>query len=123
GNATLPDYFVWKEQNRSFESIAAAIADQKNFGAGEDGLPPERLVGQGVSPELFQILGVSPLLGRVFTEAEDQIDRPSPVIVLSYRLWQRRFGGDPNILNRQIRLSGVSTTVIGIMPESFVYPI
>jgi putative ABC transport system permease protein len=94
-NASIPDFLAWKEHSRVFETIGASIADRKDFSAGEDGSPPERVMGQGFSPGLFQTLGIQPMLGRVFTEAEAEIDNPAPVIVLSHQLWQRRFCRGP----------------------------
>jgi putative ABC transport system permease protein len=121
--ASVPDYLALRAQSRSFEAMGASIADQRDLGSEKDGNPAERIIGQGFDPGLFQALGVQPILGRVFTEAEDQVDHPAPVIVISHRLWQRRFGGDPNILEKQVLLNGINMTVIGVMPESFHYPL
>jgi len=123
-NASIPDYVAWKEQSHSFESMGASIADHsRDFGAEQDGRPAERIEGQGFAPSLFVTLGVQPFLGRTFTEEEAEIDHPAPVMVLSYRLWQRRFGGDPGVLGKQVRLSGSNMTIIGVMPPDFQYPI
>jgi len=78
------------------------------------------LFGRAVTANLFSILGVSPILGRTFTEVEDQAG--TPLVVISYALWQRRFGGDPGLLGRSIAMNGQSTTVIGIMPQAFTLP-
>jgi putative ABC transport system permease protein len=121
--ASVPDYFAFKAQSNSFEAMGASIADQRDLGSEADGNPAERIRGQGFDPGLFQTLGVQPILGRVFTEAEDQVDHPAPVIVISHRLWQRRFGGDPNILEKQVRLNGTDFAVIGVMPPNFQYPL
>ena len=121
-NASAPQYLAWKDQAAGFESMGASLPQEKDFGA-QDGSPAERIPGQGFSPALFQVLGARPLLGRLFTEEEGQIDHAAHVIVLSYRLWQKRFGGDPNILHKQVLLNGVSTEVIGVMPPEFHYPI
>ncbi|MBZ5632481.1 MAG: ABC transporter permease [Acidobacteriia bacterium] len=123
-SASIPDYLAWKQQSRSFESMGASIADHsRDFGAEEDGRPAERIEGHGFAPSLFVTLGVQPLLGRTFTEAEAEIDHPAPVMVLSHRLWQRRFGGDPGVLGKQVRLSGTNLTIIGVMPPDFRYPL
>src|SRR6185369_4386470 len=122
-SASIPDYIAWKQQSRSFESMGASIADHsRDFGAEEDGRPAERIEGHGFSPSLFVALGVQPLLGRTFTEEEAEIDHPAPVMVLSHRLWQRRFGGDPGVLGKEVRLSGTNLTIIGVMPPDFRYP-
>jgi putative ABC transport system permease protein len=123
-NATIPDYVAWKQQSRSFAYMGASIADHsRDFGAEQDGRPAERIEGQGVAPSLFLALGVHPLLGRTFTEEEAEIDNSAPVMVLSYRLWQRRFGADPGVLGKQVRLSGDNMTIVGVMPPDFQYPI
>ncbi|HSP69675.1 MAG TPA: ABC transporter permease [Bryobacteraceae bacterium] len=123
-SASIPDYIAWKQQSRSFESMGASIADHsRDFGAEEDGRPAERIEGHGFAPSLFAVLGVPPMLGRTFTEAEAEIDHPAAVMVLSHRLWQRRFGGDPGVLGKQVRLSGADLTIIGVMPPDFHYPL
>lgn len=97
----------------------AAIADM-NFnltGAGN----PERLKGRRISAKLFPLLGVDPQLGRVFTAAEDQ-PGAQRVVLLSHRLWQRRFAGDPAINGKTLTLNGETYTVVGVMPARFQFP-
>ena len=86
-----------------------------------EGGEPERLMGAAVTADYFSLFRVKPILGRVFTADEDKFGAPQ-VIVLSYDLWQRRFGGDRSIIGREIDLGG-KTTVIGIMPSGFEFPI
>ncbi len=117
--ATVPDYIAWKEQGRSFESLGAADVDGLDFGATENGVAPERLEGEGFSPAVFQVLGVRPLLGRTFTEDEGVIGSPAPVLLISHRLWQRRFASDPNIVGKAIRTGSQTVTIIGVMPPDF----
>jgi predicted permease len=108
------DYLDWRKQSRSFEQIAAAQV----WGATLTGVErAEQLAGMQVSANLFDTLGVPALRGRTFDASDDQ---PSSrhVAVLSYQLWQRRFGGDA-IVGREIVLNGESYTVTGVMPESF----
>ena len=121
--ASVPDFLAWKAQNTVFESMGAFLADQRDLGGEKDGTPPERLIGEGVTPGFFQALRVQPVLGRLFTEAEDEIDNAAPVALISYQLWQRRFGGDARVLNRQVRMNGAPVTIIGVMPGSFRYPL
>ena len=121
--ASIPDWLAWKQQNTVFESMGAFIADQRDLGAEEDGLPAERLTGEGVTPGLFDALRVQPLLGRLFTEEEDQIDHPAPVVLISHDLWKRRFHSDSNVIGRQVRLNGNPVTVVGVMPPTFRYPL
>jgi putative ABC transport system permease protein len=118
---SVPDYMAWKERNRSFEVLGAMSGDQRDFGAEENGTPAERIQGEEFAPELLQALGVQPLMGRLFTPAEDEIDNPAPVVVISHRLWQRRFNGDKDILKRTVLLNGVATNIIGVMPPDFLF--
>src|ERR1700722_4741549 len=80
--ATVPDYIAWKDQNRSFENLGAADVEAKDFGVEENGVAPERIEGEGFTPAVFQILGVRPLLGRTFTDEEDLIGSPAPVLLI-----------------------------------------
>jgi putative ABC transport system permease protein len=103
------------ERARSFEEIAVFKPWQPTL-TGRD--QPERFDGQRVSASYFQVLGVSPILGRPFEASDDQVNGPN-VIVLSDALWQRRFGGDPTIIGRPITLDGSSYLVVGVMPRDF----
>ncbi len=82
--------------------------------------PPEEVLGQSVTANLLALLGTPPLLGRTFRPEEEHED--SLVVVLSYRLWQRRFGGDPHIAGRTILMNGAHYTVDGVMPPGFQFP-
>ncbi len=119
--AGAADYFDWRRRQQVFTDLALTrlVANFNLTGEGE----PERIRGTRTTASLFPTLGVAPLIGRTFTEAE-QLDpeRAASVAVLSYTLWQRRFGGDPGILHRTIRLNGRDTEVIGVMPPEFHYP-
>jgi len=116
---SVPDYLAIRERNRSFEAIGAMDLNECDFGASENGIPAERIVGEEFTPGLLDALGAQPLLGRLFNASEDEIDHPAPVIVLSYRLWQRRFGGDKDILSRTVLINGVKTNIIGVMRPNF----
>ena len=108
-----------KEQNSVFEDVAI-LRGNLNYNLSGDG-EPEWLQGSGIPPNLFPLLKVDPLLGRAFTAEENQPGRDHEVI-LSYALWQRRYGGDRNIIGKDIRLENVRYTVIGVMGPSFQYP-
>jgi putative ABC transport system permease protein len=82
--------------------------------------PPEEVAGLGVTASLLPMLGIQPYLGRTIVPAEDAPD--VKVVVLSYRLWQRRFNGNPKLIGNQISLSGEKYTVIGVMPKGFQFP-
>src|SRR5215213_8525161 len=115
---TAANYADWRDQNQVFDGMAAMTDESFNLtGAGD----PERLEGMRVSASLFPLLGVEPQLGRVFTAAEDQ-PGSQPVVLLSYGLWQRRFGGDHNIVGQALTLNGESYSVVGVMPARFQFP-
>jgi putative ABC transport system permease protein len=112
------NYVDWRDQNSVFSGMAA-IADA-NFNLTNAG-DPERLKGRRVSTNLFPLLGVDAQLGRVFSSAEDQ-PGSQHVALLSYRLWQRRFGDDPNIVGKTLTLNDEPYTVVGVMPARFQFP-
>jgi len=109
------DFLDWREQAKGFEQVAALADGSVDLtGTGE----PERLRAGLVSANLFETLGVGPAYGRAFTQAEDQ-SRAAQVVILSHRLWQRRFGSDPQLIGRTLTLMDQNWTVIGIMPPGF----
>ena len=113
-----PNYLDWRAQNQVFESIGAYNRDSYNLaGAGE----AQRLLAGQVSADLFSTLRVNPVLGRLFHHDEDQPGGPL-VVILSYGLWQRTFGGDERIINRAITLNNQPYSVIGVMPPGFDFP-
>src|SRR5262245_23417143 len=113
-----PNFLNWRAQSQSFEQMAAyTIGTSDLTGNGE----PERLTAGLVSAELFSTLAAPPALGRGFTAAEDQ-PNGALAVILSHRLWQRRFGGDPQLIGRAITLDGQSRTVVGVMPSGFQFP-
>src|SRR5919106_1485811 len=115
---SYPNFTDWRTHNQSFEKIGVYNRASYNLtGTGE----AERIVTGQVSADLFSVLRVNAAQGRVFTNEEDK-PGGTPVVVLSYPLWQRRFGGQSNILGQALTLNGKSYTVIGIMPESYLYP-
>ncbi len=117
--AMIPDYIAWKQQSRSFESLGAESGSARDFGTAENGSAPERLIGEECTAGVFQTLGVRPLLGRTFTEEEDPVGTPAPVLLISHGLWQRRFASDPNVINKTIRSGRDTITIIGVMPPDF----
>src|ERR1051325_3379723 len=111
---SYPNFTDWRNQNHVFEKIGVYNRGSYNLtGAGE----AERIITAQMSADIFSILRVNALHGRVFTKEENKRGG-APVVVLSYGLWQRRFGGQTSILNQPITLNGKSYTVIGIMPRS-----
>src|ERR1043165_2877050 len=115
---SLPEFLGWKEQNRSFEHLAAYQSGSMFIDAGDG--TTDTPVGL-VTPDLFSVFHVSPIMGRIFTD-EETLPGRFRVAVLSHSVWQNRFGSDPNILGRTIQLSGAAYTIIGVMPSGFSYP-
>lgn len=110
---SVANFLDHRAHNTVFERVAAV--SWSSFTLTEPGASAERLRGLNVTADFFPLLGVQPERGRWFTEAEDQPGQ-SGVIVLSHGTWQRRFGGDPAIVGRQLRLNAESVTVVGVMP-------
>src|SRR6185369_6166786 len=111
----LGNFSDWKEQNSVFTDMAAFLDTSRNLtGDGE----PEEITGQLATTNLFSVLGTNPVLGRTFSEDDGREGGPR-VIVISYGLWQRRFGADKQIVGRQILVNEQPATVIGVMPATF----
>ena len=117
----LANFLDWQAQSHSFSAMAAERENQFNLGGLERGSMPERIEGAICSWSLFPALGVQPFLGRAFTREEDKHGARA-VAVISYGLWQRRFGGSRDILKRQIRLDSQDYDIVGVMPQGFAYP-
>ena len=118
GTFSVPDLLDLRARATTLKYVASY---QRSGTIVTEGGEPERLIGAAVSADYFPLFGVKPILGRFPTREEDE-PGAAPVIVLSYGLWQRRFGGDPNIIGREVTIGG-KTTVIGIMPPGFEFPI
>jgi predicted permease len=113
------NFSAWREQATTFEDLAA-FSDQRASLTGDG--EPEEVSVQLASPQLFKVLGVEPIIGRGLTEEDARPGTPD-VAVLGYGIWQRRFGGDPQILGKPIMLNGSPSTVVGILPEGFQWHI
>jgi putative ABC transport system permease protein len=105
----------------AFDAIGASLNDSRDLGA-EGDAPAERIGGQLFTPGVFRALGIRPLIGRVFSGDEERAGDTGSAVVISHRLWTRRFGADPAVLGRQVRLNGVATAIVGVMPPEFAYP-
>ena len=113
-----PNYNDYREQNRAFASMGAFHNTSVNLvGQGE----PQRLTGSALTAEVLPILGVKPLLGRSFSDADERAGTDGNVI-LSYGLWQLNFGGDAAVLGQRILLNGDPRVVVGVMPRDFHFP-
>jgi putative ABC transport system permease protein len=115
---SLPDFLDWRDQNQSFEHMAAFVQGLMFLDRNDQ--VEEVRVGI-VTPDMFPLLRVAPVLGRAFTEEETVVGKHR-VAVLGYSLWQRRFGSDAGVVGQTVSLSGFPYTIIGVMPAGFNYP-
>jgi putative ABC transport system permease protein len=110
------NYFDWKKRNRVFTDMAALIWGSASLTL--DG-PPEQVDGGRVTPNFFSIIGVKPILGRTFTEEED--NNRAQVVLINYGLWQRRYNGDPGVVGKTITMDGNKFSIIGVLPRDFAF--
>lgn len=115
---SIHDFTEWREQQRSFEDLAAYYSGTVNLSGGERA---ERYEGAFISANAFRQLRVRPMLGRAFREEEDSPSSP-PVVLLGYDVWRNRFHADRGIIGRSIRANGLQATVVGVMPPGFRFP-
>jgi putative ABC transport system permease protein len=114
----VPDFEAIRTRSHSFEQLAAHTPmDADLTGQGD----PERVQAEQVTPNFFNVLGVQPLLGRAFTAQEGTTGNDTEAI-LSYGLWQAKFGGDPKIIGKDAHINGKSYTIVGVMGKDFEYP-
>jgi putative ABC transport system permease protein len=107
-----PEFVEYRDRNHAFESIGAYTVGAANLGT------PSRPVRALVTPELMPTLGGGPVSGRWFA-AEDSIPNAPPVAILSWEVWQRAFGGRPDVVDGPVEINNVSTRIVGIMPRGF----
>jgi predicted permease len=115
--ASPANYLDWREQTTSFEEMGAYVEDFYNIS--DDDSRPERVAGVNATPSLFQTLGVRAFLGRTFLPEEGEHGAEGAVM-LSHGLWQRRFGGDPAVVGKTVKLNGPAYTVVGVLPPDFI---
>jgi predicted permease len=117
-DVSIQDYVDYKAQQKTLEDIAGSTSGTINI-SGED--RAERVAGTWITANAFGILRVRPVLGRGLLPGEDK-PGGAQVAVLSYDLWQKRFGGRPDVLNTTVRANGIPYTIVGVMPEKFEFP-
>ncbi|HLH05040.1 MAG TPA: ABC transporter permease [Bryobacteraceae bacterium] len=121
-NMVAPGNFLdWQKLSKTFTSIAAASSDAVNLASPQNLFEPQRAPVCFCSQSMFETLGVQPVLGRAFRPEEDRTGAPR-VAIISYGLWQRQFGGDRNIIHRQVRINGTNHEIVGVMPRGFGFP-
>jgi putative ABC transport system permease protein len=116
---SYPDYLELKSNNRSFEGVEAIMGTRAVLSEANN--PPERLIGQRITPGLFTLLKMPPILGRGFTAEDGKAGAPE-VILIGHGVWKNRYGSDPAIVGRSVRVNGVPATIVGVMPEGFKFP-
>jgi putative ABC transport system permease protein len=116
---SYPDFRDWRANARTFSSLAAY--QQTTMNISDSGHPPERASGVKVSANAFSIIGERPIQGRDFRDDEDR-KGAEPVAILGYGIWKTRYGSDPGIVGKSIKINDVSTTVIGVMAEGMRFP-
>src|SRR5438477_7855890 len=118
-NISFLDFTDWSQETDLFASTAAYWTGTANFGADEG--EPERVPRAGVTTGFFSVLGVQPVVGRTFVREDDK-GWPQTVAIISHGLWKRRFESDPAIVGKQVQMSSMPLTIIGVMPPGFEYP-
>ncbi len=117
-NMSVPDFADWQSQNQVFEQMAGFVTGGSLLVSGDE---TERVRATGVTGDFFTLLGVSAAQGRAL-QPDDARKGNDSGVVLSYGLWQRRFGADPNIVGSKVKVSGEDGIVVGVMPKGFDYP-
>ncbi|MGB7624908.1 MAG: ABC transporter permease, partial [Terriglobia bacterium] len=115
---SVPEFMDLRQHSKVFSHLAAINTDSFNVSAGDR---PEHVDGAAVSASFFPLLGVQPILGRAFVADEETPGRDT-VALISYGLWQRRFGSDPSLPGRTINVNGRSFQIIGVLPRGFTFP-
>jgi len=116
---SVPDYLDWRRETKAFSGLVAFNYSGEDL---TDGDRPEEVASGRVSANFLDVLERKPLIGRGFSEGEDE-PGAAPVAILSEQLWRERYGGDPGILGRTIGIDGTAHTVVGVMPADFLFPL
>ena len=114
---SYPNFEDWRKHSRAFQDMAFSSAFTVNLTGGDE---PERVIAGRASANLFPVMGVRPILGRVFSTEEEE--RGERVVLLSYGLWQRRFGSSQDVLGKSLEIDGAPAAIIGVMPATFEIP-
>jgi putative ABC transport system permease protein len=120
GGASYPDFEDWRAQAQSFQGMALVRGGRQTYSDGSSGFP-ETFDATAVTADTFRLVGQRPILGRDFASA-DEAAGAAPVVILRHGFWERRYGKDPSVVGRVVQVSGLPTTVIGVMPPGFSFP-
>jgi predicted permease len=118
-NVSYLDYRDWKDSAKSFDAFGAYDGTLANLS--DEGQPPERYNGSHVSANTFAVLGARPVIGRDFVPQDDVRGAPS-VAIIGYKVWLNRYGRNPSVIGKTVRLNDLPTTIIGVLPEGFQFP-
>lgn len=118
GGVTVNEFLAWQSRSAVYEALEATFQRQVTIGADATG-PAERLSGNSVTEGYFRLVGVRPILGRTFTDDETRLEAPVPAVVVSERLWRRRFAADPNVVGTAMRINGTAYPIVGVVPDDF----
>jgi predicted permease len=113
------DYRDWKDSTKAFDAFGAYSGALANLS--DEGQPPERYSGANVTANTFGVLGVRPVAGRDFVPDDDQPGAPA-VALIGHKVWVNRYGSNPSVIGKTVRLNDVPTTIIGVVPEGFQFP-
>jgi putative ABC transport system permease protein len=116
----LYDFFVWRERLKTVEDLGAAIVFVRNLDTGDGRLEPAE--GAEVTASAFRVTATPPMMGRALAARDEQPSEP-PVAVIGQRLWTTRFGADPAVVGRTVKIGTVTATIVGVMPEGFAFPV
>ncbi len=117
---SLHDFLTWRDELESVEDIGAYTTFRRNVITDDGRAEPVR--GSEISASAFRLVRVPPLMGRPLVETDEQDGAP-PVVVIGHDLWQARFGGDSGVVGRSVQLGNSRSTVVGVMPEGFLFPL
>lgn len=120
GPVSYPDLLDWREASKSFTGLAAALGGQQLLDDGT-ALPDVHLFTR-ITSNTFQLIGQKPILGRDFTPA-DEVQGAPQVTILNYGFWESRYGRDKSVIGRAVRMNGILTTIVGVMPQGFTFPL
>ena len=117
---SLHDFAIWREQVKTIEHLGAAVVFVRNLVTEDRRVEPVR--GAEVTANAFRLIGTAPLLGRTLTDRDERPAEP-PVVVISQTLWKTRFASDPGVVGRTVKLGTATAAIVGVMPESFGFPV
>ena len=121
GSVSYPNYLDWRSSQRSFTDLALTRRETFNFSIVGGTGSPERVGGGRVTSNFLAVTGLTPIMGRDLTEADD-VPGAAPVLLISERLWKSKFGSNPKVLGEKVMLDGIASEIVGVMPDALRFP-